>query len=175
LSVKKAIELIKELGGSDDLVSHMVTVYGLATYLGSRLHSRGISIDLDLLGEGAILHDIGRTKTHLVTHGYVGAQLLREKGFQEEAALIVERHVGGGIGEEEAPLLGLPKKSYIPKSLEEKIVCYADKLASIDNVKSFPKVLQEYRRALGPKHPAIDRLKALHREMKALLPNLQLT
>ena len=174
MSIKEAIKLIKELGGSRGLISHMVTVYGIATYMGSRLYAKGMPIDLDLLGEGAILHDIGRTKTHSAAHGYVGAQILREKGFREEVALIVERHVGGGIGEEEAPLLGLPRKNYIPQSLEEKIVCYADKLASIDGVKPFPEVLQEYKELLGPRHPAIKRLKALHREIKSLLPDLRL-
>lgn len=174
MSIKKAIELIRELGGGEDLIAHMVTVYGIAIYMGSRLYAHGMPIDLDLLGEGAILHDVGRTKTHTAAHGYVGAQILRGKGFGEGVVLIVERHVGGGIGEDEAPLLGLPKKSYIPQSLEEKVVCYADKLASIGGMKPFSQVLREYKNLLGPRHPAIDRLKALDGEMKILLPNLRL-
>ena len=33
---------------------------------------------------------------------------------------IIERHIGAGITEEEAVNLGLPKKSYLPETLEEK-------------------------------------------------------
>ncbi|MFO7768050.1 MAG: HDIG domain-containing protein, partial [bacterium] len=85
--------------------------------------------DLKLLIAGALLHDIGRTVTHGVEHGVEGAKLVREQGWHEEVAKIVERHMGGGITKEEAQEQGLPSKDYVPETLEERLVCFADKTA----------------------------------------------
>jgi len=161
--------LLKEVGCKRNVIRHAIVVHGLAYYMGSRLYAKGRRIDLDLLQIGALLHDIGRSKTHTVKHGYVGAQILREKGMGERLALIIERHVGGGIDREEAAELGLPPRNYIPVSLEEKIVCYADKLVASKELISFRETLREFRRKLGSEHHSIARLERLHEEMKQLL------
>ncbi len=85
--------------------------------------------DIRLLTAGALLHDIGRTVTHGVEHGLEGGKIVREMGWDKELANIVERHVGGGITREEAESQGLPPKDYLPKTLEEKLVCHADNTA----------------------------------------------
>ena len=78
--------------------------------------------DKDLIKKGALLHDIGRSKTHGITHAVEGAKIVREYGYPEEVQNIVERHIGAGLSEDEAIKLGLPKKSYIPQTIEEKIM-----------------------------------------------------
>ncbi|NIM44988.1 MAG: HDIG domain-containing protein [Nitrososphaeria archaeon] len=163
------IRILKDAGCKRNVIRHTIAVYGLATLLATRLYLRGIEVDFDLLRVGVLLHDIGRAETHTVKHGYVGAQLVRERGFNEEIACIVERHVGGGISREEAVKLGLPPRDFLPKTVEEKIVCYADKLAGPHNVISFEKALQGFKRELGADHEAIRRLKELHLEMEGLL------
>ncbi len=85
--------------------------------------------DLKLLVAGAMLHDIGRTVTHGVEHGVEGAKIVREQGWHDEIAKIVERHIGGGITKEEAQEQGLLAGDYVPETLEEKLVCFADKTA----------------------------------------------
>lgn len=50
---------------------------------------------------------------------------------------IIRRHVGAGIASEEAKSLGLPDLDYIPRSLEERIVCFADKMVDSDRVRPF--------------------------------------
>ena len=78
--------------------------------------------DLDLIRKGALLHDIGRSKTHGITHAIVGAEIARSYGYSQDVLNIIERHIGAGITESEAVKLGLPAKSYVPQTLEEKIV-----------------------------------------------------
>jgi uncharacterized protein (TIGR00295 family) len=83
---------------------------------------------MNLLELGALLHDIGRSRVHDITHGFVGGQILLEHGYPTSIVLIVERHVLGGFRAVEAQSLGLPKRDFLPQSWEEKIVCVADKL-----------------------------------------------
>ena len=86
-----------------------------------------------------MLHDIGifycnapnihchGTHTY-IEHGYLGAELLRNEGFPKHA-LVAERHTGTGITIEQIIRedLPIPERDYCPQSIEEKIVCYADK------------------------------------------------
>ena len=65
------------------------------------------------------------SKENAVKHGIVGANILRKEKLPKHARCC-ERHVGAGITKTEATKLGLPKKSYLPVTLEEKIVSYAD-------------------------------------------------
>ena len=87
-----------------------------------------ISLNMQLIDIGALLHDIGRAHVHDVTHGFVGGQILRKHEYPLSVILIVERHVLGGFTAIEAEKVGLPKREFVPQTWEEKIVCVADKL-----------------------------------------------
>jgi len=84
-------------------------------------------VDLNLIEIGALLHDIGRTKTHGFKHALIGGKILRERGFSDKLAKICERHILGGLDKVDAKKFGLPEKDYLPITLEEKIICLADK------------------------------------------------
>ena len=99
-------------------------------------------VEKDFVEEAAMLHDIGiifcdAPKIHCtgshqyIEHGYLGAELLRKEGLPQHA-LVAERHTGTGITEEqvEREELPIPRRDYCPVSLEEKIICYADKFFS---------------------------------------------
>ncbi len=107
-----------------DIIGHSLHVLDRTLELHERYGG-----DLRLLTAGAMLHDIGRTLTQGVDHGVKGAEMIRKEGWEEELARIVERHVGGGITKVEAKKQGLPVRSYIPETLEEKLVCHADNTA----------------------------------------------
>lgn len=94
----------------------------------AKLISHSIEVDLALVEVGALLHDIGRAQIHDITHGYVGGQILQQNKYPLSIIKIVERHVLGGFTANEASRIGLPQKSFLPKTWEEKIVCVADKL-----------------------------------------------
>ena len=131
--------------------------------------SRGYRVDLKLVESGALLHDLGRGKTHGIEHGAVGGQMARQLGMPMELAHIIERHVGAGLSQEEAQRNKLPRGNYIPETLEEKIVCYADKLIEGAHEVGINSTIDNFAQELGNDHPAIKRLQDLHKEMTAVL------
>ncbi len=162
------------------LLFHSNHVSYIATLIANQLiiSNPKIKIDMVTVHIGALLHDIGRTKTHTIRHGVVGGNLL--KGFFSEAIVnIAKRHIGGGIPREEAISLGLPAEDYVPITLEEKIVCYADKLVDYDffeytsqlyiqksyTYNSVENEINKLAKKLGSNHPAIQRLQDLEKEL----------
>lgn len=113
-----------------------------------------LDIDRQFLEEGAMLHDIGifmtdapgihcMGKDPYIRHGIDGAELLRKEGYPEHAR-VCERHTGAGISLKQIKEqnLPLPEQDFLPETLEEKIICYADKFyskSSPDKVKTLEK------------------------------------
>ena len=131
--------------------------------------AKGYSVDIRLIESGALLHDIGRGQTHGIEHGAVGGQTARRLGIPMELAHIIERHVGAGLTLDEARKNGLPMGNYVPETLEEKIVCYADKLIEGSHEVGIDSTIDIFAKELGGNHPAINRLRDLHKEMSAVL------
>ncbi len=130
---------------------------------------RGLNVDVELVRIGALLHDIGRSRTHNVDHVVRGAEIARSLGLPKSVVSIIERHVGGGISLQEAKRLEWPIKSYIPQTLEEKIVTYADKLVEGRRKVPISRSIEKLSRKLGEAHPSIRRLRELHREFSDLI------
>jgi len=156
---------LQKAGCSPRVIEHCLAVHDIAVELAERLAARGNEVNLEEVETGAFLHDIGRAKTHGIEHGVEGGKILRSFGLGNFARF-AERHIGGGIPAEEAEKLGLPKEDFVPTTLEEKIVTYADKLARGSKRVSFEQTLEDFKRKLGPHHPAIDRLLKLHHEFQ---------
>ncbi|MHA1689599.1 MAG: HD domain-containing protein [Promethearchaeota archaeon] len=106
---------------------HSIRVANKALAIAKKI--RKVKVDTELVVIGGILHDIGRARTHSFEHALIGGKILREKGLPEKLARICETHVLGGLDKEDAKELGLPEKDYLPHSIEEKIVCLADKMS----------------------------------------------
>jgi uncharacterized protein len=66
-----------------------------------------------------------------ICHGYLGADLLRGLGYDRHA-LVCERHTGTGLSLEMIERQGLPVpyRDMRPVTLEEQLICYADKFFS---------------------------------------------
>ena len=124
-------------------------------------------MDVELVRIGALLHDVGRSKTHGISHGVEGGRILRERGLSEFSAF-AENHIGTGITAEEAEELGIPTKDYMPGSLEEKIVTYGDNLIRGGSVQTYEEAREELGEAVGPDHPSLKRFDELHQELKDL-------
>ncbi|MGC8849095.1 MAG: TIGR00295 family protein [Candidatus Bathyarchaeia archaeon] len=161
----EALGILQRLGCPPQVIAHCRRVADIALELALKASDRGFPVDLGLVEAGALLHDVGRSITHRVDHGAVGADMLRSIGIDEDIARIVERHVGAGIPADEAVELGLPKRDYMPSTLEEKIVCYADKLAKGSRRITYEEALMDLIEDLGEGHPAVKRLKRLHGEI----------
>jgi uncharacterized protein len=166
-SREQAIRFLYKSGCSNNVIKHCKSVAKLAVEIAEACKERGLNVDLELVEIGALLHDIGRAKTHSVHHAVIGAEIAKSFEISEDVVSIIKRHVGGGITDQEAKKLGWPKDIYIPQTLEEKIVSYADKL--IDGSRRVPieKTIEEFSKELPPE--AIERLKKLHEEMMDLI------
>jgi uncharacterized protein len=116
---------------------------------------------------GALLHDVGRSKTHTVHHAVVGAEIAEAAGLPDSVVSIIKRHVGGGITASEAKKLGWPEDVYVPITLEEKIVSYADKL--IENSKRAPVERTIEKLSKEMKAEAAERVRKLCDEITNLI------
>ncbi len=102
-----------------------------------------LPVDVQFLEEAAMLHDIGiyqcdapsihcQGTEPYIKHGPIGGDLLRQEGFPRHAR-VAERHTGTGL------------PGYEPETLEEQIVCYADKFyskSSPDHVRTVAETAQ---------------------------------
>jgi len=103
--------------------------------------------DLEFIKEAAMLHDIGIYLTNApkiecygdkayISHGVIGRTILEKEGYPKHA-LVCERHVGLGLTPKdiEKQKLPIPKRDMTPKTIEEEIICLADKFFSKSNHK----------------------------------------
>jgi len=101
-----------------------------------------IPMDLFFIEEAALLHDIGVYRTHApeihchgdlpyICHGYLGREILEKDGLPEYG-LVCERHTGTGLYLTEilSKNLPLPHRDLAPVSMEEQLICFADKFYS---------------------------------------------
>lgn len=127
-SKREAFALLKQLNFSSHIIHHQQAVMRKALNLAHNI--KHTPINRELICVGSLLHDIGRLKSHELIHTAYGGDILRELGYPEELARIAETHSLGGMTSAEAQQLGLPARDYVPRSIEEKIVCLADKFLS---------------------------------------------
>ncbi len=125
------------------LVQHSKMVALKALEVAGRV--RHLNPDIKFVEEAAMLHDIGIFLTkapHLgcygdnpyICHGYIGRELLEKEGFPRHA-IVCETHVGVGltVKDIEEKNFPIPKRDMTPTTIEEKIICFADKFFSKDN------------------------------------------
>lgn len=156
----RALQIVErhpELGANRNLVE-----------AGAMLHDIGI-----FLTDAPGIHCHGTA--HYILHGSLGAQLLRNEAkqlkkekqqaeqlneeqlqaiqlqeelhFYEALARICERHTGTGLTRQTIIERGLPdpQKDLLPETIEEQIICYADKFYSkshLERERTIPQTLQ---------------------------------
>lgn len=122
------------------LLKHSRSVADLALSTAHRLH---LPLDDAQIEAAAMLHDIGIITTDApgigchghepyLRHGVMGASMLRAEGLPEWVARVAERHTGAGITADDVRTLHLPldERDYMPETLLEKLICFADKYYS---------------------------------------------
>lgn len=128
----------------DIVWTHSKIVYKIAEKITTSLKEKGISVNENLLHQGALLHDIGVYHCYdedfnngpdaspYIKHGILGYEILKKEGFSESVARFTMSHTGVGLTASyiEKENFPLPKIDMIPITLEEEIICYSDKFHS---------------------------------------------
>lgn len=157
----ECLAILREHACDEEVVRHCVAVSALAVKIARKCRAK-----VHLVEVGALLHDLGRCKTHGMAHAVEGAKIAAELNMPEPVVRIIERHIGAGITAEEAEVLGLPKKDYVPETLEEKIVAHADNLMSGDRRTSIKDSVSHLVRR--EQHDAAMRVLKLHEELSEI-------
>ncbi len=153
------MRILREEGCKVSVIQHVCTVKAIAEEIAKRSGA-----NLRLVKAGALLHDVGRSRTQGVMHVAEGVRIARERGLPEELVQIIQRHVAAGLTPKEAKGLGLPDGSYMPETLEEKIVCHADNLVKgPSGIQTLDEALDEMNRRGYP--ITAERMKAMHAEL----------
>ena len=141
-------------------IVHARKVAALALEMAAR-HPE-LDMDTAFIEEAAMLHDIGIFLTDApriycfgdkpyICHGYLGAELLRSLGYPRHAA-VCERHTGTGLTKQQVEREGwpLPLRDFIPVTLEEQIICFADKFYSktkhLEQARTLEQVVESMRK-----------------------------
>lgn len=155
------LELHRKYGSNQIILEHCKAVAMVANILAKELEARGKKVDAKAVNAGALLHDIGRNRIQTVRHGLEGAEIVEREGVEGKVVEIVRRHVGAGISPEEARKLDLPGFDYVPRTVEERVVCFADKMVDSDRVRPFESEVQRFER----KGHDVGRLLALRKSL----------
>ncbi len=159
------IKMLRDEGCSQEVIEHSIKVQSLAMKIAERLKERGIDIDMNTVYLASIFHDIGRSKTHDITHIVEGAKIARRLGLPEKVVAAIEHHGGAGIDMEDAVKLGLPPKDYTPRTLEEEVVAHADNLTG-NGYRNIDEVVKKFEERAGRK--AANKVVALHKKLSEL-------
>lgn len=134
-------------------------------------------VDMQFLEDAAMLHDIGIIRTNApgiycfgelpyICHGTEGKKILDDWGLDERYGHVCERHTGSGLTEEEIieQNLPLPHRDFLPETLEEKVICYADKFFSKSKDLEREKTLEEVEKSMARhSRSSLERFRSLHR------------
>lgn len=149
---------------------HACKVASLALEM-ARRHP-GLDIDLQFVEEAAMLHDLGIFLTDApriycygsesyLCHGYLGGKLLRERGLERHAR-VCERHTGTGLTKQQILDAGwnLPVKDFVPETLEEQLICFADKFFSKTRFLETPRTFEQVVESMAKISPeAVEKVK----------------
>ena len=131
--VEGCLKIMARLGMPSHIVSHSVTVCGVALYLTRKLATQGVRLNRDLVRAGALLHDI--TKVHglgkPLDHTLTGSKLVKKLGYPEVAAL-VRQHVRLGRDRRRGRIGEAEVVNYSDKRVvEDRITTLRERLAYI--------------------------------------------
>lgn len=171
------VDLLRQSGMCETDIDHSLKVADKALDIARRT---GADLDMELVGRGGLFHDLGKIRTHEITHGLIAAEMGAALGLSPAITAIMEKHIRGGLTAAEATELGLPVKEYTLRRLEERIIIYADRLVDIihdgiaqirsesDAESRFAEILKTYPK-YGKNRITLSRYLGYHEEIQGLI------
>lgn len=80
------IELLRSQGLSEADIDHSIKVAEKALEIAHRMSTE---LDMELVGRGALFHDLGKSATHEINHGLIGAEKGVKLGLPDEVNSIM--------------------------------------------------------------------------------------
>jgi len=165
----EAVDMLKRRGMDDSRIRHSQAVASFGYGLAVRIHDAHpeLSVDPVKVKLAALLHDIGRTRPG--EHERNSQDILRESGLPELADIVMH-----GSGYELRKARGVEDPSLLPRSLENRIVAYADARVRFGPISLEDRVEDAARRhgdnpeKAASIRAALPRLKSLEQELIAL-------
>jgi len=161
---EQCLKLLEKYKTPEKSIEHAKVVTELVKKLVTK-----VSVKRKIAIAGAMLIDIGKTQTQGLKHGFIGGRILRKEIIDESVISIVEKHIGVGITKIEATRAGLPPRDFVPETMEEKLVSYADKLVIGTYVATPKEAKIEFASHFPPDHSALKRWDAFMSEMRNIL------
>jgi uncharacterized protein (TIGR00295 family) len=150
-SREESLRVLSSVGCEEDVIEHAQLVEAIALSFAQAINEKHTGkVDEKLVTAGALLHDLGRAKTHDIKHVEWGVQMAEEMRLDPAVVEIIRKHVGGGLTPFDAQQLGLPAWNMMPETLEEKIVCHADSLVGAKGRRTLKKTLKHIRKVGTP-------------------------
>jgi len=139
----KLLEIVKKYYENNPRLHKILLDHSrLVTAKALQIARKHKGVDIKFIKEASMLHDIGVYLTRApdlfcsgrepyIKHGILGGMILRKEGLPKHAR-VCERHIGAGLTKADIirQNLPLPKRSTLPVTREEKIICLADKFFS---------------------------------------------
>ena len=119
-SREQCLQILKNNKTPSNVIEHSKAVCKVAESIVKKLAKKGLKFNKELVVAAALLHDIERLKPN---HVAAGANLVMKLGYPE-VAKVMRKHTLHKI------------KGNEPKTMEEKIVFYADKRVKHDKIVS---------------------------------------
>ena len=158
--------VIDQFYKEDDALRHILLVHSrqvAGKALQIALRHPELQLDTDFLEAAAMLHDIGIIRCDApgiqcfgtepyICHGRIGAEMLRNLLGQEAESIarVCERHTGAGLTEKDivSQDLPLPHQDFLPETIAEQVICYADKFYSKSHLER-EKTVEQAARSLA--------------------------
>ena len=131
-SREECLDILNKNKTPSNVIEHCKTVCKLAEDIAGKLIKKGIKVNKKLVVAATLLHDIEREKANHIAEG---TKLLKSIGFPEVSE-VVRKHSLYGIGNENVK----------PKTIEEKIVFYADKRVKGNEIVSLKERFEDIKK-----------------------------
>ena len=124
--------ILKKNKTPSEVIKHCKTVCKVAEDIANKLIKKGFKINKELVVAASLLHDIEREKDN---HVIEGAKLLKNLGFCE-ISKVTRKH----------SLYKIENEDVQPKTIEEKIVFYADKRVKDNKIVSLEERFEDIKK-----------------------------
>jgi putative nucleotidyltransferase with HDIG domain len=92
------IKMLQDAGMCAEDLDHSLKVAGKALEIARRVCAASKTpVDMELVGRGALFHDLGKAKTHDIEHGKLGAEMGASLGLPLAITDIMQKHIRGGL------------------------------------------------------------------------------